>query len=443
MSYNIRRSNGINYIRIVNGVPYLYNGIPGSGAVSYTVCQTGAITNDYTITFVDDAHPLYVVGTGNIGGMWGPDIYYYNQHMPEGFPSCANILFDVDTPFVARGTFKGQSITEDPFFVYPTGVTTSSPVGCELPIPILNIVQIARPSGGLESDNTSTAIGTISQLEFKNAIVSGIEVVWGNGFWDRMSASSNQLWIIRESGLSMGSNVIQSGVDLFKSYLDSQSVNYTEHMPSCNDTERYLGWISDCIMYSGENVSCTGTFQIPDITDVQCSGDGPGDKLVTGSFDGYTTTSGTYLETGNVIVKIAPVFDNTTTCYSSIWSNLISPGNDVVDYTEYYTTDRLDIEYWYHANFTYVNGIPKTRINAACYNTSGYYVTAEFQGNVPLDKYGVPNGTVDLEEIISIDTTYANGYDCVPRFPNIVFTSHVPSSWTAASGTDCTVYNPS
>ena len=147
----IRRSNGINYIRFNNGMAYVYAGASGSFTppiFEYTVCQTGAITSDYAITFIDEAHPLYVIGSGEIGAMWGPDIYYYNENIDPSFPSCAHILFDVDTPFVARGKYQGQTITEDPFYVYPTGVNHSSPAGCELPMPELNIVEIARPSGG-------------------------------------------------------------------------------------------------------------------------------------------------------------------------------------------------------------------------------------------------------------------------------------------------------
>lgn len=433
----IRRSGGINYIRYVEGIPYLYT----SGVIpSFTVCQTGTITSDYAITFIDEAHPLYVVGSGQIGGMWGPDVYYYNEHIDPNFPSCAHILFDVDTPFVARGIYQGQSITEDPFYVYPTGVDTNSPVGCELPMPELNVVQIARPSGGLEFDGVSTAIGTISQTTFKDNIISGIETVWGTGFWDRMAAVSgtHKLWIIRESGLSLGSGVIQSGVDLFKNYLTSQSIDYTEHFPSCGDTDRYLGWLTDCITYSGANISCTGLFIPPNIiTDIQGSGSHPGtNKLVTLTLEGYSSDGG---DSESYYVEIHEALDNTTVWDPNLWStfqnNYIAEYRDLVSGGFYRT-------YSVALYLTYENGLHKLTVSAICYTSPQYQTgdstTYQWKCIVPLDKYGIPNGTVQPDEL---EFTSVFNTGCIPRFPSIVFTSY-PSGQPLPSGTDCTQFNP-
>jgi hypothetical protein len=447
----IRRSNGINYIRFVNGIPYVYTGASGNLPIfQYTVCQTGAITSDYAITFIDEAHPLYVIGSGEIGGMWGPDVYYYNEHIDPNFPSCAHILFDVDTPFVARGSYKGQSITEDPFYVYPTGVDTNSPVGCELPMPELNIIQIARPSGGIESDGSSLASGTISQLTFKNDIITGIQNVWGTGFWDRMAASSNKLWIIRETGISLGSGVIQSGINLFKEYLDTENITYTEHFPDCGDTDRYLGWLTDCITYNGDNVSCTGLFIPPNITqnNIQCSG--TTDKLVTMSLEGYIESSG---DGGSTFaVTIEPIIDATTTCDTAGgWpvpnlDGLYSIGS----YTDYDVENGGAMTYNATVALFYRNGIHRLNVElysygGPLYQGGGNYIRQVWDCIVPLDRYGVPNGIVEPDDLIfeQINTdAYEYASPNAPRFPNIVFTSYTPTSFATPSGTDCTQFNP-
>jgi hypothetical protein len=441
----IRRSNGINYIRFVNGIPYVYTGASGNLPIfQYTVCQTGAITSDYAITFIDEAHPLYVIGSGEIGGMWGPDVYYYNEHIDPNFPSCAHILFDVDTPFVARGSYKGQSITEDPFYVYPTGVDTNSPVGCELPMPELNIVQIPRPSGGTEFDGITTAVGSISQTTFKDNIIAGIETVWGTGFWDRMASSSNQLWIIRENGLSMGSGVIQSGVDLFKTYLTTEkNIDYTEHFPDCGDTDRYLGWLTDAITYSGENVSCTGVFIPPDITqnNIQGSGSDPTtDKLVTMSLEGYTEDGG---EASTYSVAIDEAVDNVTP-----WSGGVAwpiPNNEgkyfLGNYLEYDPEAGSPLIYSAAVSLFYENGLHKVEVTAICYvpplYDAGDSTTINWKCIVPLDKYGIPNGVVEPDEEDFVNSNAG----CVPRFPEIIFTSYTPETFLLPSGTDCTAFN--
>jgi hypothetical protein len=438
MTSFIKRSNGINYIRISNGIPYVYT----SGVVyQYTVCQTGAIITDYAITFIDEAHPLYVIGSGQIGGMWGPDIYYYNENIDPAFPSCAHILFDVDTPFVARGIYNGESITEDPFYVYPTGVDTNSPAGCELPMPELNVIQIARPSGGVESNGSPNATGTISQAAFSSGIISGIETVWGTGFWARMAASSNQLWIIRETGVSLGSGVIQSGIDLFKSYLSSSGITYTEHFPTCGDTDRYLGWLTDCISYDGANVSCTGIFVPPNITQNNIQGSGshsPTGKLVTMSLEGYPASSGDNGATYSVTIDIA--VDNITEWTS--WPVANEAGKYLLGvYNEYDVEAASAQTYYAEVYLYYENGLHKVDVSATCYVPPSYQfgdsTTYNWQCIVPLDQYGLPNGKVQPDE-----TTFTNIVaNCTPRFPNIVFTSY-PSGQVAASGTDCTQFNP-
>lgn len=438
----VRRSGGINYIRINNGIPCVYTGASGNAPIyQYTVCQTGAITSDFAITFIDEAHPLYVIGSGEIGGMWGPDLYYYNENIDPNFPSCAHILFDVDTPYVARGSYQGQSITEDPFYVVPTGVTTTTPEGCELPMPELNIVQIPRPSGGIESDGVSTAIGTISQLEFKNAIISGIQTVWGTDFWTRMSESSNKLWIIRESGLSLGSGVIQSGIDLFKDYLASSGIDYTEHFPTCGDTDRYLGWLTDCITYNGDNVSCTGIFQPLNIMgDIQGSGThDPTNKLVTINIEGYTSSSGSFCEptSSTSSATIHPVIDDTATFTSWYTTN----GYLGSYYT--YDCDALAMTSEAHLNLRYINNIHILEVSVQCYEAPTWgsaYNWTVFKCIVPVDKYGVPNGTVEADSIEFESIQVSGG--CTPRLPNITFFSHVPTSFATASGIDCTQFNP-
>jgi hypothetical protein len=500
----VRRSNGINYIRFVNGIPYVYTGASGNLPIfQYTVCQTGAITSDYAITFIDEAHPLYVIGSGEIGGMWGPDVYYYNEHIDPNFPSCAHILFDVDTPFVARGSYKGQSITEDPFYVYPTGVDTNSPVGCELPMPELNIVQIPRPSGGTEFDGIKTAVGSISQTTFKDNIIAGIETVWGTGFWDRMASSSNQLWIIRESGLSMGVNVIQSGIDLFKEYLFSEkNIDYTEHFPSCGDTDRYLGWLTDAISYSGEDVSCTGVFPLTDITagNIQGSGTSATGKLVTMTLENYGSTEGI---AGSYNVVIDEILDDTTD-WSDIpevsgtkWPPLEDGKYTVGSYSES-DQEAGGIEmYNYTVKLYNENGLLKAEVIATCYDNGALanpplFTTWTWQSIVPVDKNGIPSGILELSEILSksnedglctgvmscvdydaspegggacenfiellenetCDDCYTDGTNvgsleglcpdmgtCVPRFPIIEFTSYVPTTFPSPPGTDCTIFN--
>lgn len=446
----VRRSGGINYIRINNGIPCVYTGASGNAPIyQYTVCQTGAITSDFAITFIDEAHPLYVIGSGEIGGMWGPDIHYYNENIDPNFPSCAHILFDVDTPFVARGIYKGQPITEDPFYVAPTGVNTTSPVGCELPMPELNIVQIARPSGGLEYDGISEAIGTISQSEFKDNIITAIQTVWGSDFWSRMAAANgtHKLWIIRENGLSMGSGVIQSGVDLFKEYLASSGIDYTEHFPTCNDTDRYLGWLTDCITYDGDNVSCTGLFTPPDITqnNIQASGDNSDpnttNKLVIMSLEGYSVSSGDLTPT--YYVTIDESVDSSTSWSSTGWPAPNGEGQYALGtYLEYGSVeDGSPLVYAAYVSIYYENGLHKALVQADCYSPPLAGATTYYwRSIVPLDKYGIPNGVLEPDELELINIANT-GNTCVPRFPDIVFTSYTPTSFTVPSGIDCTQFN--
>ena len=503
----IRRSNGINYIRFNNGMAYVYAGASGSFTppiFEYTVCQTGAITSDYAITFIDEAHPLYVIGSGEIGAMWGPDIYYYNENIDPNFPSCAHILFDVDTPFVARGTYKGQTITEDPFYVYPTGVNHSSPAGCELPMPELNIVEIARPSGGTEANGSPNAIGTISQTEFKDNIISGIETVWGSGFWNKMAAANgtHKLWIIRENGLSMGSGVIQPGIDLFKNYLTSQNIDFTEHFPSCAENDRYLGWLTDCITYDGDNVSCTGVFPLTDITEgnIQGSGTSATSKLVTMTLENYGSTegiAGVYNAVVDIILDGTTDWSDITEVGGTKWPPLEDGKYPVGSYSESDQENGGIEMYNYTIKLYNENGLLKAEVIATCYDNGALanpqlFTTWTWQSIVPVDKDGIPSGILELSEILSksnedglcsgvmscvdydasteggsacqtfiellenetCDDCYTDGTSvgsleglcpnmgtCVPRFPIIEFTSYVPATFPSPPGTDCTTFN--
>lgn len=454
MTCNIYRDNtNINRVRFIDGKPYVYCGEtsggggtnPGEPVVVPNICQTGVITSDFAVTFVDNAHPLYVIGSGNIGAMWGPDVDYYNQNIDPNFPSCAHILFDVDTMFVAKGEYKGEPITEDPFYVYPSGVDNDSPTGCELPMPIMNIVEIPRPSGGVESNGASPAIGTISQTTFKDYVISGIESIWGLTFWSRMAAASptNKLWIIRSDTVSLDAQVIQPAIDLFKTYLTNAGIAYEEYFSYCPDNERYLSWIVDAITYDGVSNSCNEVYQVVDVFSGSTQGSGihPTGKLVTVSVEGLSASTGTLNET-DISLSLSSVFD-TVTDYANInWGDIT---NSVIATYQEFDVANARPNYLSSIQFLYENGVPRVVTDSYCYQYTDPYTYPDYtriiwKGDVPLDKYGIPNGAVQVE-FFEIDD-YQN---CTPRYANVVFSSYPNTSnppQPPAPGVDCTQYNP-
>jgi hypothetical protein len=447
MTCNIYRdNNNINRVRFIDGKPYVYCGeTSGGGEPPLSICASDTISNDFTITFVDNAHPLYVIGSGNIGSMWGADVNYYNTNIDPNFPSCANILFDVDTPFVARGSYKGEPITEDPFYVYPSGVDNNSPVGCELPMPIQNVVQIPRPSGGTESNGSYPAIGTISQTTFKDYIISGIESLWGINFWTRMAAASpnHKLWIIRADTVALDTQVIQPGIDLFKTYLTNAGIAHEEYFSYCNDNERYLSWIVDAITYGGVSNSCNEVYQPIDIFvgSAQSSGTHPTGKLVTVSIEGLSASSGTINESP-VSLTLSSAFDTITNYADINWADITN--NVIATYQEFDVANARQ-DYLTSIQFLYENGVPRVITDSYCYQYTDPYTYPDYtrniwQGDVPLDKYGIPNGTVQVE-FITIDS-YQN---CTPKYANIVFSSYPNTAnppQPPAPGVDCAQFNP-
>jgi hypothetical protein len=472
MSCKVKKTGATYYIRYASGTAYVF-----CGEATPTLCQSEAITNDFTITFIDEAHPLYVEGSGNVGGSWGPDICYYNEHLPN-HPSCANILFDVDTPFVAKGFYQNVTIQNDPFYVIPTGINSSNLTDCYSPLPNANIVEIARPSGGIES-NGSVAIGTISQEAFATGIKNSIENIWGSDFWTRMAAvnGTHKLWIIRESGLSMGTGVIQSGIDLFTTYLDTTHPNldYQEYLSTCGDNDRYLGWIVNCVSGQGSNASCTETFQLTNILENNIQGSGNDtdpngtNKLVIMSLEGYTSSGGG--DIGEPLVAISAAIDGITE-----WTNNSWPVGSIGDYTEYYWPS-INNKYIVSVQLIFENGVHKAIVNAQCFiNGNGNSNNTVWKCIVPIDKYGLPNGKLEPESIPIIenyqvalcpgDTDYVNNdysdYSpaegdiecCTPRFPDVVFTSYPSEAYIASLNsscplidfvnytTDCTSINP-
>lgn len=464
MSCKVKKDGSAYYIRYSNGTAYVF-----CGEATPTLCQSAAITNDFTITFVDEAHPLYVIGSGEVGSMWGPDICYYNEHLPN-HPSCANIIFDVHTPFVAKGSYQGVPIQEyydakgsyDPFYIIPSGINSSNLSECYSPIPDINIVDMPRPSGGTEANGSTPAVGTISQEEFKDNIISSINTIWGNDFWSRMSSSSNKLWIIRESGLSMGTGVIQSGIDLFTSYLDSNypNLDYQEYLSTCADNDRYLGWIVNAVSGQGNNASCTETYQPPNImTNIQGSGShNPTNKLVTMSLEGFSVTGGnqeSYSVTINEAIDTATIWTNGD--WSYVNNGLVAEYKDLVSGGFYWT-------YAVYVSLFYENGLHKVSVSGNCYAAPNYQLdsaanTKVWTAVVPLDKYGLPNGIVEEpgsteSESLTLDySDYSDINDC-PRFPNIVFSSHPSQAFIESLvspcplidfvnyTTDCTSINP-
>jgi hypothetical protein len=419
--------------------------------------------NDRVLVFLDEAHPLYIQGEGNIGSMWGADVCYYNENIGS-FDSDNVIVFDVDTPFVAKETYKGTPISSDPFYVFPlAGGNDSALSDCALPIPESNFSGIARPSGGVETWQAQSvglgdpgplnpAIGTISAATFTNDVIQAAKDIWGSTVWDDIAASNQKLWLIIDNSFSMGVGVTQESMDLLRSFLNSKNISHQSYFPPDND--RYLSWIIDAIKYNGVDTASSEILQPIDIyySDVQSSGTCNGtNKLVTMSIDGYSTNQlGLYVpnaENPDYILDIG------------IISALSSEGNYETWFPSEYgfiaskiVTDpnTFAFTYIYDIRYHFVNGHPKLIITAT-HNCDSYSYNIWWEGTVPLDKYGIPNGTVVLNTVIYEDSLVA-GYQSLPiscpeaPFPVITFTS-CPSNdlITARSNlncyTDCTSLN--
>lgn len=407
--------------------------------------------NDRVLVFLDEAHPLYVQNSGEIGSMWGPDICYYTQNLetsPINFPPENTIVFDVDTPFVARGLYKGQAISSDPFYVVPTGGGNDSDIiGCRLPIPEINITGIARPSGGTEFSDPSDsrrppntlATGTISANTFATGVIESIQTIWGNNFWTTFP-SNQKLWLIIDNSISMGTGVTAESIDLFTTFLDNNypNITYQKYIPPDND--RYLSWIVDAVKYEGVDTASSETLQPIDIygSEIQDKGVCNGtNKLVVLSLEGYNTNQSLAIDDEYIIIDITPAVDGTATDFAS-WapSQYGYLGNIEKGF---YPTNNITLqspkrEYAYNIWYHFVNGVAKLKIDgyADCYNENGQYDgfrTIFWEGIVPLDKYGIPNGTVTESDILYDSYEQgAQGYqahscDSALPFPLIQFTS--------------------
>lgn len=408
---------------------------------SSVTCTTGPISHDYVLAFIDEAHPLYVKGSGNVGALWGTDVLYYNEKLPN-FPSCATILFDVDTPFVAKGSYKGIPIIEDPFLIFPTGLNDSEYTQCRLPID--NTTVIARPSGGIEYNGSANAIGSISANTFATGIVNAIETFWGSDFWPRMTGSFNpvqnrpaKLWITRGHSVSLGSGVLSSGIEIFSNYLINNK-NWTQnnignYINNCG--ERYLGWIPDAIASQGNPDSCINMERVPDVTQNNGCGSNPGDRLVKfyvdppdyPSYPYPSTCSGTDAS----LDRLGPFFNGVPfyeglslrihslfSCTGVYNSNMVTEFNSqsnkqlLAEWNFYSLVDGMSQNpagrsatssvYEQKVYLSYENNVPYVivgtvawddRLVAPSNNVPGtYYV---WKSPVPLDIYGVPSGTIE------------------------------------------------
>lgn len=383
---------------------------------------TGNITTDYSIILVDEAHPLYVKGSGNVGVLWGADLSYHRNLLPNHYDT--TIVFDIDTPFVAKGIYKENPISSDPFYVYPTGVNTSDLVYCYLPIPEENVVQIARPSGGIEYTGSSPCIGSISASTFATGIVNTIENLWGINFWSRMEDSYNslykrpcKLWIAMPHKPSLGSGVLTSGVDIFKNYttqIANWNANQTPiYVNECG--ERYLNWISDCILYQGDPRSCDNAVQTKDITQDNECGNNDGNRLTTFYLNNICSGIDQKLNSSYGIGSsqiLSPLF----ACTGVYYSNLVQEFNDnnqIIATWDYTQGDEENFGGCYSIHqsgiirLLFENGVPKLDIISYCedncwgYGEGGglFYPTTETKWTtfVPLDNYGIPSGVIEYE----------------------------------------------
>jgi hypothetical protein len=525
---NQLNNNGTSYIFQVKATNGIGDSEYSSSSNSVTplssiTCTTGPISHDYVLAFIDEAHPLYVVGTGNVGSLWGADVLYYNNRL-SNFPSCATILFDVDTPFVARGSYKGQSISSDPFYIFPTGVNSSQYTQCKLPID--NITGIARPSGGIEYNGSTNAIGSISADSFATGIVNAIETFWGSDFWPRMTGSFNsiqnrpcKLWITRGHTVSLGSGILTSGIEIFSNYVINNK-NWTQnnistYINECG--ERYLGWITDVIQSQGNQDSCRNMVKPPNVFNIiqevinnNACANNPGDRLVKFYFDppdypDYpypSTCSGTealddrlepnfnpYYE--GLSLRINSLFSCSGILNSAMVSEFSDPSNNNNKLAEWNFYSYADAMSQNPANrsfasrvyegkvfLTYENSLPYITVGAVAwddrfvepsYSVPGtYYV---WKSPVPLDIYGVPNGTVEESSPIfsgnmDDDVWILDNYDDykaqildslgvpwvenfsaiepgtgIPQFPNIRFQSSPCFTLSSIPGSECISIN--
>lgn len=436
------------------------------------------INEDYCILFIDEAHPLYVVGTGNVGALWCSDVNYFNTVMPNKVHNNI-IICDVDTPFVARGTYKGESISSDPFFIYPTGVNSSNIESCYVPIPLENITGIARPSGGTEYSDiyTGRALGTISTETFATGIVDIIEKIWGENFWQQMKDSYNstynrpcKLWIAMGHKSSLGSGVLNSGVNTFQDYTVSAQ-NWTEdqsaiYVNTCG--ERYWGWITDCLYSQGDNASCSNMSSVPNVVDNNDGGNG--ERLVKFYFGNLcSSTVDDYID-GNpfyegLSLKIHPLF-SCTGVYSSVMQESFSgPSNNNLLARWHYRSDpnymgqnpynreTQPIVGEGEIYLNYFNQIPYVIISGNCYDdtyispsnvTPGAFTI--WQTPVSLDIYGIPSGVVEEDNPVVSGSAHLGGIgipqgECIPPFPPISFVSY-PTGISVIDSCGCMSINP-
>lgn len=408
------------------------------------------------LVFLDEAHPLYVQGSGKIGSMWGPDICYYKTNLetsPINFPASNTIIFDVDTPFVAKGIYKGQNITSDPFYVVPTGGGNNSDiVGCRLPIPEINITGIPRPTGGTEyygitSLNTFTlpdipATGTISPTGFASGVINSINTIWGNDFFTNFASSSQKLWLVIDNGYSMGTGVTGPALEFFTAFLDNNypNIDYEKYIPPDND--RYLSWIVDVIKYNGIDTASSEILEPVDIYQSEIQGSGVcnnTDKLTIVSLEGYNTNQNFTLtdnDTKYVIVEITPAVNaegNFAGWAPSQNGYLGSIEKGSWNSEFQYGEQQLFYGIWYY----FENGNAKLRVDGSSFCLDEYGIQqswfTSWEGTVPLDKYGIPNGVVEQSTVIN-DSSYDafifpgyQGYSLPPcnppPFPLIGFTS--------------------
>jgi hypothetical protein len=300
----------------------------------------------------------------------------------------------------------------------------------------MNVVRIERPSG--------VSAGTISQSQFADSVLASITGIWGTGFYDRMAAVSgtHKLWIIRENSDSLALNVIQTGIDIVTNTLIASGIEVNEYISSCSDNERYLGWVVDCIKYNGSSVSCTGVYQVIDINDIQNSGGTHSTgKITLASINGYSNSYNfPRPEDGpNPEVVVGDFWDSTTN-QEDITFTVFS--NDL-EYATYDGENRRTY-YAYMNGINYTRGVPIADITAICYEYDGedeYSTQYYWDAEVPLDKYGLPQGTILEPE----DPNFVSdgGSDCIPAFPTITFTSYPPSNYREIPGeTGCLNLNP-
>jgi len=402
----------------------------------------------YIINLIDESLPTYsITEDGSLSSdLWSLDVQSFKEaiSLSDGtfYPKFVAV-FDIDY----RKVLNSDPVDIQP--IWPSGLTNIlEGSNCDLPIPLNNIIRTDRPlhpNGITDPDDQAKLANHI--LDCINGIFTTktnqsqqnpqnrfVDLNWG-GLSNINSNSPNAHFVfaIDDSG-SMIYDFVSTAITLVTSAIEDAGLSYTVLL-SCGN-ERWLKWSTSIInqyinQQSYDLAEICG--ECPLITDLTYEENGNTLEKVILSIDGRSGifSCGDLTPSQLDCYNTTPFSEslNVTSPSKFLQTNAYYPGNIFIG--EYLPIDYIEVSY------RCVSGVFLADVSSRknSYTTSGEdtyedgYLSYTWNNvEIPLNRFGLPDGTLTLSSDPDEYTVFATGTQPSPGpiIPTITFTYYNP-----------------